>query len=90
MPPPLAPSAPAFAMPAGPTLPGAASTAGNEPSFAASLPLPPLYQCNTVENDSYLSDTPQAPLRPVGDGRHRDPGAIAPELETRRDRRLFQ
>lgn len=26
---------------------------------AERLPPPPLYQCNTVENDSYLSDTPE-------------------------------
>lgn len=74
--PPIAPAAPAVATPAGPNQPGAASTAGTEPSFATVLPLPPprqaerlppppLYQCNTVENDSYLSDTPDPKPRCV-------------------------
>lgn len=33
---------------------------------AERLPPPPLYQCNTVENDSYLSDTPDPKPRCVG------------------------
>lgn len=68
--PPTAPAAPAVETPAGPTQPGTTASAGDEPSFASVLPLPapqkpqaerlpppPLYQCNTVGNDSYLSDS---------------------------------
>lgn len=63
------PAAPAISTPVGPIQPSAAGT-GDESSFATVLPLPapqkppaerlpppPLYQCNTVGNDSYLSDT---------------------------------
>ena len=34
-------------------------------SAAERLPPPPLYQCNTVDNDSYLSDTPDPKPRCV-------------------------
>ena len=40
-------------------LPAAQTRAGER------LPPPPLYQCNTVENDSYLSDTPDPKPRCV-------------------------
>lgn len=49
----LAPVSPVLPLPAAQTRPG------------ERLPPPPLYQCNTVENDSYLSDTPDPKPRCV-------------------------
>ena len=48
-----APGSPVLPLPAAATPP------------AERLPPPPLYQCNTVENDSYLSDTPDPKPRCV-------------------------
>jgi hypothetical protein len=78
-PPPAAPivSAPQPQAPRAPT-PDAKATAAAAPAFAPVLPLPdaekplperlpppPLYQCNTPDNDSYLSDTSEPKPRCV-------------------------
>lgn len=60
-PPPATPVAPA------PAAPAAAATDAGEPVLAAAdrLPPPPLYRCNTYDNDSYLSDDAAPPPRCV-------------------------
>ena len=62
-PPPAAepPASPTSADPASPVLP---LPEARTPA-AERLPPPPLYQCNTVDNDSYLSDTPDPKPRCV-------------------------
>lgn len=42
-----------------------ADTAPKAPPAADRLPPPPLFQCNTYDNDSYLSDVAEAPARCV-------------------------
>lgn len=56
--------------PVGPTradanIPGVLPLPSARTSPSERLPPPPLYQCNTVENDSYLSDTPDPKPRCV-------------------------
>jgi hypothetical protein len=56
-PPPTAPAAPADAPAAAPSAPAIAD--------ADRLPPPPLFQCNTYDNDSYLSENATPPPRCV-------------------------
>ncbi len=75
---PVVPDAPARAAPAPPVAVAKPAPADGSPDYTPALPLPetakplaqrlpppPLYQCNTVENDSYLSDTPDPKPRCV-------------------------